>query len=282
MEILELEPEVKDKENAVSAGAINGDITFENISFSYANGKKVLSDFTCHIPQGKTTLLLGPTGAGKSTIAKLLLRLYEPQEGAIVIDGRNISDYRVKSLRKRITSLTQEPFLFRVSIKENIAFGKPKASMEELIEAAKLVGADSFVRNLPSGYETMVGEGGLTLSGGQRQRISFARAALRNSPVMLFDEPATGLDIHSEKESKEALRALKRGRTLLIITHRLNFLDLADWVVFIRDGQLVDEGLLAELLKNNIGFRDYVADEYVISGTDNDSASVSQGKIQRQ
>jgi len=195
-------------------------------------------------------------------VAKLLLRLYEPQAGEILIDGTPIDRYRIPSLRKRITSLTQEPFLFRVSIRENIMFGKPKAAPEEVTGAARLVGAEDFILGLPEGYETLVGEGGLTLSGGQRQRISFARAALRNSPVMIFDEPATGLDIHSEKGAKKALGALKSGRTLIIITHRLNFLDLADWVVFIGDGSLIDEGSPADLANRNARFREYIAGEY--------------------
>ena len=276
MEILELEPEVKDTETAISASEIKGNIKFKNVEFSYVNGKHVLADFSCRIPSGKTSLLLGPTGAGKSTIAKLLLRLYEPQGGAIFIEGRDISEYRIKSLRKQITSLTQEPFLFRVNIQENIAFGKPKASLEEIMEAARLVGADDFIRKLPSGYETLVGEGGLTLSGGQRQRISFARAALRNSPVMIFDEPATGLDVHSEKEAKRALQVLRRDRTLLIITHRLNFIDLADWVIFIKDGKLVDQGPPAELIEENEDFRDYTAGEYAPSENASDPSSVPQ------
>jgi ABC-type multidrug transport system fused ATPase/permease subunit len=280
MEILELEPEVKDHVDAISAAGVEGDIQFVGVNFNYRNGKRALRDFSCRIPSAKTTILLGPTGAGKSTIAKLLLRLYEPQQGAIKIDGRDLGDYRVRSLRKRITSLTQEPFLFRVSIHENIAFGKPKATLDEIVQAASLVGADEFIRRLPEGYETLVGEGGLTLSGGQRQRISFARAALRNSPVMLFDEPATGLDIHSEKEAKSALRVLKAGRTLLVITHRLNFLDLADWVVFIRDGQLVDEGSPQELLKRSQCFSDYVAGEYHPPEIADATTPVSHFKIQ--
>jgi ABC-type multidrug transport system fused ATPase/permease subunit len=168
--------------------------------------------------------------------------LYEPGSGTIHLDGRDITQYRIKSLRKRITPLTQETFLFRATIGENIAFGRRRATQHEVETAATLVGADDFIRRLPEGYETLVGEGGLTLSGGQRQRISFARAALRSSPIMIFDEPATGLDVHAEREAKEVLRTLGTGRTLIMITHRLHFLDQADWVVFIRDGRLVEEG----------------------------------------
>lgn len=261
VEILEIEPEVMDREGAIPAPKIRGRIKFENVNFAYVGDNYVLRDLSCHIPRTKTTVLIGPTGAGKSTIAKLLLRLYEPSDGVIYLDRRNISDYEIQSLRKRITSLTQEVFLFRTTLKDNIAFGKRHATMEEIKQAARLVGADRFIEKFPDGYETEVGEGGLTLSGGQRQRVSFARAALRNSPMMIFDEPVTGLDIHAEKIVKEALRALKLGRTLLVITHRLNFLDLADWTVFIRDGRLVEEGDPMELLNKKGEFCKFVARE---------------------
>lgn len=261
MEILEIEPEVKDREDAVSARNVVGHIRFDKVDFSYTNKDFVLRELCCTIPPNKTTVLIGPTGAGKSTIAKLLLRLYEPSGGTIYIDGKNISDYRIPSLRKRIGSLTQDVFLFRTSLKENIAFGKRRATLQEIENAARLVGADEFIRKFQDGYDTEIGEGGLTLSGGQRQRISFARAALRNSPIMIFDEPATGLDIHAEKEAKEALRALQPERTLLIITHRLNFLELADWAIFIRDGKLVEEGNPLELLDNKKEFYEFVSHE---------------------
>jgi ABC-type multidrug transport system fused ATPase/permease subunit len=242
MEILDLETEAHDREDAVSAKEVRGEIRFEHVGFSYVDDHPVLDDLSCRIPEGKTTLIVGATGAGKSTIAKLILRLYEPGSGTIHLDGRDITQYRIKSLRKRITPLTQETFLFRATIGENIAFGRRRATQHEVETAATLVGADDFIRRLPEGYETLVGEGGLTLSGGQRQRISFARAALRSSPIMIFDEPATGLDVHAEREAKEVLRTLGTGRTLIMITHRLHFLDQADWVVFIRDGRLVEEG----------------------------------------
>jgi ATP-binding cassette subfamily B protein len=258
IEILELPPETSDDDSGISAAHIKGDIKMEHVTFSYQNGKPVLCDFGCTIPRGKTTLLIGPTGAGKSTVAKLLLKFYEAQNGMVLLDGKDIRCYRTHSLRKSITSLSQEPFLFRTAIGENIAFGKPEAGREEIEAAARLVGAEEFILNLPQGYNTLVGEGGLTLSGGQRQRISFARAALRNSPVMIFDEPATGLDIHAEEVAMEALRALKPNRTIIVITHRLNFLSLADWVVFIRDGRLVDQGSPERILDRGKDFYEYV------------------------
>ena len=259
IELLEMQPEVAEDPHGISAKDVRGDFRFEHVDFTYAGGKQALRDFTCRIPAGKTTLLLGPTGAGKSTVAKLMLRLYDFQKGRIILDGRDITEYRIRSLRKRITPLTQETFLFRTTIAENIAFGRRHATREEIVEAARMVGADEFIRQLPDGYDTLVGEGGVTLSGGQRHRISFARAALRRSPVMIFDEPATGLDVQAEKEVKDLLTALQKGRTLLIITHRLHFLDMADWVVYMREGHVVEEGPPQELLARSGAFARFVA-----------------------
>jgi ABC-type multidrug transport system fused ATPase/permease subunit len=266
MEILEIEPEVKDRENAISASHIKGDISFEKVDFRYVENSPVLVDLNLRMPAKKTTVIIGPTGAGKSTIAKLLLRLYETKSGKVLIDGHDISEYRIKSLRKRVTSLTQDIYLFRGTLAENIAFGKPKATMDEIEAAARTAGADEFIGKFPTGYDTLVGEAGVTLSGGQRQRISFARATLRNSPVMIFDEPATGLDIHAEKEAKNALRAMKENRTLCIITHRLNFLELADWTIFIRDGHLVEQGYPGDLLENKGEFYRFVSHEVSRTG----------------
>lgn len=257
VELLELKPEVEEVEEGISAKGIKGDIRFEKVNFSYVDGVPILRNFSCSIPPLKTTLILGPTGAGKSTVAKLTLRLYNQQSGEIYLDNRNIKDYRIRSIRKQITPLSQETFLFRMSIGENIGFGKRKATQEEIENAARLVGADEFVKNLPDGYNTLVGEGGFTLSGGQRQRISFARAALRQSPVMIFDEPATGLDVHAEKEAKDLLSRFRQNKTIIIITHRLHFLDLADWVVFLKNGSVIEEGPPEELLKRQGKFHEF-------------------------
>lgn len=259
MELLELQPEVQDTESGLSAKEIKGDIHLEKVTFSYNGSQNVIKDFSCHIPQSKTTLIIGSTGAGKSTIAKLILRLYKPDKGNIIIDGKEITEYRIRSLRKNISPLAQETFLFRTTISENIAFSRRQVIQDEVENAARMVGADEFIRHLPEGYDTLVGEGGLTLSGGQRQRISFARAALRKSPVMIFDEPATGLDVHAEKETKEVLRNLSLHRTLIVITHRLHFLDLADWVIFIQDGKMIEEGKPEEMLERKGAFFQFIS-----------------------
>jgi ATP-binding cassette subfamily B protein len=242
LELLDMEAEVQDDPNARSASGIRGDIVFEGVDFSYVPGIPVLQDFTCRVPAGGTTVVLGATGAGKSTLAKLLLGLYRADAGRVVVDGREIAEYRVRSLRKRMTPLLQEAFLFHMSIAENIAFGVKDARREDIETAARLANAHEFIARLPEGYDTVIGEGGATLSGGQRQRLGIARAVLRNSPVMIFDEPTTGLDINAERVAKDALSAVRRGRTLLVITHRLHFLDLADWVVFVEHGRVLAEG----------------------------------------
>jgi len=268
MEILELQPEVMDHPDAISASGISGEFHFDRVNFSYTGERPILRDFSCHIPAGRTTLIIGHTGAGKSTLAKLILRLYDPQSGRIVLDGEHLSRYSIRSLRKRITPLAQETFLFRTTLAENIAFGRKRATADEIAEAARMAGIDKFIAQLPQGYDTLVGEGGMTLSGGQRQCISFARAALRRSPVMIFDEPATGLDVHAEREAKKVLGRLRKGRTLIIITHRLHFLDLADWAILIRDGQMQEEGAPGELRQRGGAFFEFVSRQREIPEAD--------------
>lgn len=258
LQLLDMPPEPMDSATGLSAASVRGDIEFENVQFAYHGRERVLEDVTFRIPAERTTLILGETGAGKSTMVKLLMRMYEPQGGRILLDGVDLREYRLASLRKRITPLAQETFLFRTSIADNIAFGRRSATRDEVEEAARLVGADGFIRRLPQGYDTLVGESGLTLSGGQRQWIAFARAALRQSPVMVFDEPATGLDPHAESETRGVLSTLGDGRTLLVITHRLHFLELADWLVFVRDGRVVEFGAPAELVAQRGAVYDYV------------------------
>lgn len=262
IEVLELKASVDEDTLGVGAAGLTGAIRFEDVSFAYREDHPVIHNVSFSIPPGKTTAIIGPSGSGKSTIAKLILRLYEPTSGVITIDGRDYRDYRARSLRKQITSLTQDITMFHASVRENIAFARPKADIEEILNAAKKVGAHDFIEELPDGYDTIVGEGGLTLSGGQRQRVAFARAALRDSRIMIFDEPATGLDTAAERETKRALASLRDGRTLIIITHRLNFLDLADYAILIKDGKIAEKGDTAELLSRRGLFQDYVHQWY--------------------
>jgi ATP-binding cassette subfamily B protein len=265
LELLDLEAEVQDDEGAVSARGIVGDISFEAVDFSYVPGTEILRNFTCRIPGGRTTVVLGPTGAGKSTLAKLLLCLYRPGGGRILVDGRNILGYRVRSLRKRMTPLLQEAFLFQMSIAENIAFGAATDDRELVEAAARLANAHEFIERLPEGYDTVVGERGATLSGGQRQRLGIARAVMREAPVMIFDEPTAGLDVHAERSAKEALGAVRGRGTLVLITHRLHFLDLADWVVFVKDGRVLAEGAPADVLRDCDEYRRFIDREAALS-----------------
>ena len=258
LEILDQEAEVEDAPGAVSASGVTGDIVFDRVGFGYLEDTPILRDFSCRIPAGGTTMIVGPTGAGKSTLAKLVLRLYRPTSGRVLLDGRDIGDYRIRSLRKRVAPLMQEAFLFRTSIAENIGFGQRHATREEIEEAARLANAEEFIARLPEGYDTLVGEGGATLSGGQRQRIGIARAILRQAPIMIFDEPTNGLDVHAEAAAKRALDGVREGRTLLVITHRLGFLDLADHVVFVRGGTVVEEGAPDELMRRRGEFHRFV------------------------
>ncbi len=259
LEIFDLEPEVRDVAGAKTARGVTGAFEFKNVSFTYINRKQALDNFSCHIPAGQTTLLVGPNGAGKSTVAKLVLRLYQPTSGALTLDGQDISAFQIRSLRKRMTPLTQDTFLFRTSIYDNIAFSKSHPTEEEVYAAAKKVGADTFIRELPDGYQTLVGEGGVTLSGGQRQLLSFARASLRDTPIMILDEPAGGLDIQIERDVLSAIKRLQKGRTFIIITHRLSYLDLADHIVFMRGGTTIEEGSLAALTERNGEFAKYIS-----------------------
>jgi len=265
LEILDLEAEVHDEPGAVSARGLQGDIRFEDVAFSYVPGTRVLHRFSCRIPAGRTTVVLGATGAGKSTLAKLLLCLYRPGAGRVLIDGRDVLQYRVRSLRKHITPLLQEAFLFRMSIADNIAFGTKNPDREAIVAAARLANAEEFITRLPDGYDTVVGESGATLSGGQRQRLGIARAVLRNSPIMIFDEPTTGLDVNAERLVKEALASIRHDHTLLLITHRLHFLDLADWVVFVHQGTVLDEGTPAQLQQRCSAYRDFMQQETTLA-----------------
>jgi ATP-binding cassette subfamily B protein len=272
IDVLETDAPVHDQPGAISARELRGDIRFEKVFFSYYEGHPALRGVTFHVPERQTTAIIGASGAGKSTIAKLILRLYEPQEGSILVDGRDIREYAIRSLRKRVTSLSQDITMFHASIRENIAFARPGALMDEIITAARQAGADEFIAQLPDGYETVVGEGGLTVSGGQRQRLAFARAALRNSPIMIFDEPATGLDAGAELAAKQALAALQSERTTIIITHRLNFLDLADHIVLLDNGSVLEEGCPAELRRKGGAFDEFEKHWYAQLAVPGDAA----------
>ena len=248
VEILDSVPELRDRPGAITAPPLAGDIRFEAVGFGYQPGHHVLRGFDLRILPGERVALVGESGAGKSTVASLMLRLYEAGEGRLLVDGRDVRDYTIDSLRSQISVVLQDTLLFAGTIRDNIAFGVPDASNETIEEAARAAGADEFIRALPGGYDTMVGERGVTVSSGQRQRIAVARAAIRRSPILLLDEPTTGLDEDNRAIVANALASLGRGRTTLLITHDLSLVTEADRVVFLDRGAVAETGTHAELV----------------------------------
>jgi len=246
-ELLDTTGEVLDKRGAKNAPPLKGDLEFRKVSFHYQPDQPILKDVSFHIRPGQVAAFVGPTGAGKSTIASLIPRFYDPVSGDIFLDGLNIRDLRQKSLRQQISFVLQETVLFHVPIWQNIAYGKPEASREEILKAAELANAHEFIEKMPEGYNTMVGERGVTLSGGQRQRIAIARAVIRNSPILIMDEPSSGLDAGSEKLVFDALDKLMEGKTAIIIAHRLATIRHADVIYVLKDGAIVEQGTHEEL-----------------------------------
>jgi len=248
-EILDVEPEIRDCEDAVEMPPINGEIEFRNVTFEYKPGKPVLRNISFHIKPKETIALVGPTGAGKSTIIKLICRFYEPKSGQILIDGYDISKVKMKSLRRQIGIVPQETFLFSGTVMDNIRYGRIDASDEEVIAAAKIVGAHEFIERLPRGYETRIGEGGAGLSVGQKQLIAFARALIRNPAILIMDEATSSIDPYTDLLIRKAMRALLKDRTSIIIAHRLSTVKDADRILVIDDGRIVEEGTHEELIE---------------------------------
>ena len=247
-EMMQHKVEIDDAPDAIESGEIKGRITFEDVTFGYLQDKPVLKHFDLDIALGEKVAFVGATGAGKTTLASLLLRFYEPTQGRVLLDGVDIKKYKQSYLRNHVGLVQQDVFLFSDSVNFNIAYGKIKASEQEIEQAAKLAAADDFISALPEGYETKVGERGVKLSGGQKQRIAIARAFLKNPPVMVFDEATSALDTKTEKQIQKSLDKLAESRTTLIIAHRLSTIINADRIVVLHNGEIAEIGTHKELM----------------------------------
>ena len=250
-EVMRVRSEVRDRKRARPAPPLRGRIEFRDVSFEYETGRTVLSHINLAIAPGEKIAIVGATGTGKSTLVSLVPRFYDPSEGKVRIDGQDIRNYTLQSLREQISLVLQDQLMFSGTIRENIAFGRPGASDEEIAAAAVTANADEFIQRFPEGYETLVAERGTTLSGGQKQRIAIARAILRDAPILILDEPTTGLDAAAERTVMDALERAAARRTTLIIAHRLVTVRLADRIVVLDRGRIVEEGTHLELLARN-------------------------------
>ncbi|MBT8206853.1 MAG: ABC transporter ATP-binding protein/permease, partial [Acidimicrobiia bacterium] len=238
-ELLDETPDVEERPNAKPIQRAKGHVELRNVSFSYEGKSDVLKNLSADFPAGTRVGLAGKTGAGKTTLVSLLARFYDPSEGSILLDGVDLRDYRLKDLRGQFTIMLQEPVLFSTSIAKNVAYARPDASLDEIIAATKTAGAHDFVSALPDGYDTVVGERGMSLSGGERQRLSLARAFLYDAPILILDEPTSSIDVETEADIMEAMERLMAGRTTFMIAHRLSTLQRCDHILVIDDGLIV-------------------------------------------
>jgi ATP-binding cassette subfamily B protein len=250
LEVLDTPPEIYDRPGAVDLVTSKGDVRLESVTFGYASNPPVLRGLDLHLRPGETAALVGRTGCGKSTIARLIPRFYDVQEGRVLVDGKDVRDLTLASLRSHIGLVLDEPFLFSESIRDNIAFGRPDATDGQIAAAAKAAGADDFITAMAEGYETVIGERGYTLSGGQRQRIAIARTLLVNPKILILDDATSSIDAQREYEIHDALRTLMRGRTTLIIAHRLSTISLAERVLLMDDGRIIADGTHAQLMRD--------------------------------
>jgi len=250
-ELLDKQPDIVDSPGALAIPKCSGHVIFDGVGFSYAGRVETLKDISFEAVPGQALAIVGPTGAGKSTLVSLLPRFYDPGAGRIVLDGLDLRSLTLRSLREQVSIVQQDAVLFRASIGENIAYGRPGATEDEIVRAAALANADEFIERMPDGYHTILGERGETLSGGQRQRIAIARAIIRDAPILLLDEPSAALDPETEALVFEGLTRLMRGRTSITIAHRLATVRHADVIFVLNDGVIAERGTHDELLAGN-------------------------------
>jgi ATP-binding cassette subfamily B protein len=256
LDLLDRTPEIRDLPGARPAPAFRGMVHFDHVSFSYEPGRQALQDIDVTVQPGQRIALMGPSGSGKSTLVSLLVRLYDPSEGRVLIDGRDIREYTLASLRAQISIVLQDPWLFGTTVRDNIAYGVTEASTSEIEAAARLTNAHEFISALPQQYDTVLGERGVTLSNGQRQRIALARAAIRSAPIVVLDEPTTGLDRDNERAVLDALDRLAVGRTVFLITHDPRLAGHSDLILYLEDGRVVGRGGPADLRQGARHIRD--------------------------
>jgi ATP-binding cassette subfamily B protein len=247
-EVLDTEPGISDKPGAREVGHLSGQLSLRNVTFSYKDGIKVLDDVSFEVSPGEMVAIVGPTGVGKTTLSALITRFYDPDAGEISMDGIDISDMTLRSLRNQLSLVLQDVFLFNGTIGENIAYGSEGATREQIKEAATIACIDEYIMSLPEGYDTIIGERGVRLSGGQKQRVSIARSVLRNSPILLLDEATSSVDTETEMEIKKAINAIAGTRTLIVIAHRLSTVRQADQIIVLEEGRIVEQGTHDELI----------------------------------
>jgi ABC-type multidrug transport system fused ATPase/permease subunit len=246
--LLDIAPAVVEATGAKAFSGLRDEVRFDQVSFGYSEDQQVLHDISFRIPAGSLCVVVGASGAGKSTIADLLVRFYDPHRGSISIDGINLRELQLEDLRRQVALVEQVPYFFHASIRENLSYGQPDATLAEIRACARTARIDDFIQSLPDGYDTVIGERGTTISVGERQRIALARALLRDPALLIMDEPTSALDVQSEAAVAAELARTLRGRTAVLITHRMALVEIADMVIVVDGGRIIESGTRAQLL----------------------------------
>jgi ATP-binding cassette subfamily B protein/subfamily B ATP-binding cassette protein MsbA len=263
-EILEVERELEEGRRLFPVRGARGEIAFDGVSFQYVTGRPVLQQIDLRVQPGQAVAIVGPTGAGKSTLVSLLPRFYDPLCGRVSVDGVDVREFQLKTLRQQIAMVLQPALVFPISIGENIAYGRVDASRDEILSAARLAGIHDFIERLPDGYDTLIGEQGATLSEGERQRLTIARAILRNAPILILDEPTSSVDAETEAGIMEGLHGLMAGKTTLIIAHRLSTVRRADSIVVLESGRIIEQGSFTDLMRQDGAFASLYRTQFAV------------------